>query len=196
MSGPALRKLVGAEIAPAIPDLARLRIDVFRDYPYLYDGDEAYELGYLEHYARSDQALVVAAYDGDWLVGAATAAPLIDHAAAFSDALRDAGIDIHRTFYNGESVLLPRYRGQGIGHTFFDMREAHARALGYSHICFCAVLRPQDHPLKPARYRPLDDFWNRRGYARVPGAVAQFAWKDVGEDGETEKPLQVWLRAL
>ncbi|MEM6758670.1 MAG: GNAT family N-acetyltransferase [Pseudomonadota bacterium] len=196
MSGPALRKLVGAEITAAIPDLARLRIDVFRDFPYLYDGDEAYELGYLEHYAHSAQAVLIAAYDGDWLVGASTAAPLMDHDAAFADALSRAGIDTASTFYCGESVLLPRYRGQGIGHTFFDMREAHARAQGYRQICFCAVLRPHDHPLRPKGYRPLDPFWSRRGYARVPGAVARLAWKDLDQAVETEKPLQVWLRAL
>ena len=39
--------LTGAAIIPALPALARLRITVFRDWPYLYDGAMTYEQGYL-----------------------------------------------------------------------------------------------------------------------------------------------------
>jgi GNAT superfamily N-acetyltransferase len=101
-----------------------------------------------------------------------------------------------QVFYCAESVLLPEYRGQGAGHAFFDAREAHARALGRSHAAFCSVIRPADHPARPADHRPLDAFWTGRGYAPLPGAIAQFRWKDLGEAGQTEKPLQFWTRAL
>jgi hypothetical protein len=37
------------------------------------------------------------------------------------------GMDVGRVFYFGESMLLPRCRGRGIGHAFFGHREAHAR---------------------------------------------------------------------
>jgi hypothetical protein len=45
-------------------------------------------------------------------------------------------------------------------------------------------------------YVPLDAFWRRRGYAPVEGAVARFAWKDIDQPAETEKPLQFWMRQL
>ncbi|WP_299689380.1 GNAT family N-acetyltransferase [uncultured Tateyamaria sp.] len=169
---------------------------VFRDWPYLYDGDINYERAYLQHYQTSPEAIVVVAHVGDWVVGAATATPLLDHAAEFAQALDGTGIDIDRTFYCGESVLLPSYRGRGIGHQFFDQREAHARTLGYHHMCFCSVIRPDDHPLRPANYRPLDGFWDKRGYARVPGAVAQFSWKDIDTGTDSQKRLQFWMRRL
>jgi len=76
------------------------------------------------------------------------------------------------------------------------MREAHARALGARYVAFCAVARPLDHPARPAGYRPLDGFWTARGYRPLPGVVAEFAWKDIGEDSETPKPLQFWMRDL
>lgn len=189
-------KLTGDDLSEALEDIARLRMTVFRDWPYLYDGDLAYEQAYLQHYQNSAEAVVIAAYVGDWLVGAATAAPLIEHAADFAEALHGQDIDIDRTFYCGESVLLPRYRGRGVGHKFFDMREEHARALNYTHMCFCSVIRPATHPLAPSNYRPLDAFWEGRGYARVPGAVAFFSWKDVDKVSETRKPLQFWMRQL
>ena len=45
-------------------------------------------------------------------------------------------------------------------------------------------------------YRPLDAFWRKRGYAPLPGVVAQFRWKDIDQSGETDHPLQFWLREL
>jgi GNAT superfamily N-acetyltransferase len=180
----------------ALPELARLRIAVFADWPYLYDGDLAYEERYLAAYRDSPGAVVVGAWDGERLVGAATGAPMEDHADDFAAALAGSGLPIEAIFYCAESVLLPEYRGRGAGHRFFDLREAHARALGRSHAVFCSVIRPADHPMRPAGYRPLDPFWRARGYAPLEGAVARFAWRDHGEAAETEKPLQVWIRRL
>ena len=191
-----VRTLKGSDIEDVLDDVARLRIAVFRDWPYLYDGDVDYERRYLQSYQSSNDALIVGAYDGDWLVGASTGAPLSDHADDFADAFRQTDMDISKIFYCAESVLLPSYRGRGVGKTFFDMREGHARDLGFEKICFCAVIRPETHPLHPQNYRPLDTFWEKRGYQPLPGVVARFSWKDVDQSGETQKPLQFWMRDL
>lgn len=195
-AAPRIETLTGARLRAALPDLARLRIAVFRDWPYLYDGDPDYEARYLRAYADSPGALVVGALDGDALVGAATAAPLEDHAAELGGVFAERGYDLSEILYCGESVLLPAWRGRGVGHAFFDRREAHGRALGRRLSCFCAVVRPEDHPARPAAYRPLDGLWRKRGYAPVDGMIASFAWKDVGDAVETEKPMQFWMRAL
>ncbi|WP_126975072.1 GNAT family N-acetyltransferase [Frigidibacter oleivorans] len=188
--------LTGPALQAALDDVARLRIAVFRDWPYLYDGDLDYERRYLEGYHNSPGAVVVGAFDGDRLVGAATGTPMEDHAAEFGAAFAGQGVDLSAIFYCAESVLLPDYRGRGIGHAFFDKREAHARALGRTQAAFCAVMRPEDHPARPPGYRPLDAFWRGRGYAPLPGVVARFGWKDLGEAAESDKPLQFWMRAL
>ena len=190
------RLLTGQSLTDALPDVARLRIAVFCDWPYLYDGDQAYEERYLQTYRDSPHAIVVGAYDGDRLVGASTGTPLADHAEDFASPFAATGIDLASTFYCAESVLLPAYRGKGIGHAFFDARESHARAKGFSKCCFCAVTRPNDHPARPAGYRALDPFWIARGYSPLEGVIARFSWKDLGEDAETEKSLQFWIRDL
>ena len=192
----AVERLTGAALEAALPDVARLRIAVFRAYPYLYDGDAEYEERYLQVYRDSDAAILVGAYDGDTLVGAATGTPMEDHAADFGAALAECGVPLERIFYCAESVLLPEYRGRGIGHRFFDLREDHARALGRTHTAFCGVVRPEDHPARPAEYRPLDAFWRKRGYAPVEGAIAHFRWKELGEAEESDHALQFWMRAL
>lgn len=188
--------VTGAALAEVISDLARLRTIVFRDFPYLYDGDAAYESGYLASFAQAEGAVVVVARDDREIIGAATAAPLVTQDMAWQRPLAAAGFDIARTFYFGESVLLAGHRGQGIGHAFFDHRETQARAHGASHAAFCSVIREADHPSRPAGYRPLDPFWRARGYAPLAGVTASFDWKCVGEDAECSHILQYWTRAL
>jgi GNAT superfamily N-acetyltransferase len=190
-----LRTLTGGALDAVLDDLARLRIAVFADYPYLYDGDLAYERRYLEPYRTGHGAIVVGAFEGARLVGAATGMPLLAHSDDFAAAFAGSGIELCDVFYCAESVLLPAFRGRGIGHAFFEAREAHARALGYGAAAFCAVQRGE-HPLKPEGYRPLDAFWRGRGYAPLEGVVAQFGWRDIGEAAESLKPLQFWMRAL
>jgi GNAT superfamily N-acetyltransferase len=192
-----VESLTGPAVRAAIPELARLRVTVFREWPYLYDGTIGYETAYLRRFAASKDAVVVIAYDGDAVVGVATGAPLGDHAEAFAKAFTDRGLNIDQIFYCGESVLLSEFRGRGLGHAFFDGREAHARALGrFTHVTFCGVVRPGDHPLKPKDYRSLDAFWMKRGYAKAEGLTAKFAWKDVDQPGDTEKLMQFWIKAL
>ncbi|SDI64901.1 GNAT family N-acetyltransferase [Lutimaribacter saemankumensis] len=191
-----VRALTGEALGAALDDVARLRIAVFRDWPYLYDGDLGYERDYLQSYRDSAGAIVVGAFDGARLVGAATGTPLEDHADDFAAAFAGTGLKLDDIFYCAESVLLPEYRGHGIGHRFFDLREDHARALGRRKCAFCGVVRPDDHPLRPDSYVPLDGFWRKRGYERLPGAVAEFSWKDIDRDAETKKPLQFWIRDL
>ncbi len=192
-----VKSLTGAELVAALPDLARLRMVVFRDWPYLYDGTLDYEQEYLSKFAAAKGAVCIAAYDGAQMVGASTASPMAETDAEFIEPFEKAGYDIAKVFYCGESVLLKSHRGHGLGHAFFDGREAHARKLGgFTWSTFCRVIRPDDHPLKPKDYVPLDGFWRKRGYAPVEGLVATYMWKDVDQAHETPKEMQFWMKTL
>jgi GNAT superfamily N-acetyltransferase len=193
--------LTGPELKRALPALAKLRITVFREWPYLYDGTLQYEQDYMSRFAAAQGAMIAAAWDGDQVIGTATAAPLRGHTEEFVPLFAAAGFDPDRIFYFGESVLLAAYRGRGLGHAFFDHREQHARvstgAKGpYSHTAFCGVVRPDDHPLRPADYRRLDAFWTKRGYVKAEGMIGSYTWKDIGQPEETAKPMQFWTRPL
>jgi GNAT superfamily N-acetyltransferase len=190
-----VESFLGAEVARYLPAIAVLRIEVFHDWPYLYDGSIEYEERYLASYA-SPGAMVAIAFDGDELVGAATALPLLAHSDAVAPPLAAAGFDPERIYYFGESVLRRDRRGRGVGHQFFDAREAEARRQGYAVAAFCAVERPADHPRRPADYVPHDAFWQRRGFVRRPDIVGRFSWQDVGDEEESEKPMVFWVKAL
>ncbi len=187
----------GKAVSPHVADLARLRTEVFRAFPYLYEGSEDYEAAYLSTYAQSPESLFVLALDGERIVGASTGVPMTDAAEVFQAPFAAAGIDPARVFYFGESVLLPAYRGRGLGVRFFKEREAYARRLGRFDWCtFCAVQRPADHPLRPAGYVPLDEFWRKRGYAHRADLGTMLAWQDIDEEGESEKPMSFWLKPV
>lgn len=191
-----VRRLSRPEAEAAFDDLARLRIEVFRDFPYLYEGDFDYERRYLVAYMASPGAVVIGALDGGTLVGAATAAPLADHFEEFAGPFAARGLDPADFFYFGESVLRKAYRGRGIGVRFFEEREKAAREAGLSRCVFSSVVRPAGHPSRPAGYVPLDAFWTRRGYARIDGLSTGFSWRDVGEAHETVKPMEFWQKTL
>lgn len=189
-----LQNFHSSEIEPHLDALGALRISVFREYPYLYDGSLEHERDYLRVYLRSKGSLVVLAFDGDRVVGATTCLPMLDEGPEFQAAFVKAGYDLSTICYFGESILLPQYRGQGIGKAFFTRREAHVQALGLKLSTFCAVDRPDDHPLRSASHRPLDDFWRSQGYTKHPELQATFEWKEIGEEIESPKTLTFWTR--
>ena len=189
--------LQGAQIRPWLDALAALRIQVFREFPYLYDGSLDYERDYLEVYAQSDDSLCVLVLEGDRAVGMSTALPLKDEGDAFVRPFIEQGFDVDSVCYFGESILLPEYRGQGLGVRFFEAREAHARTLaGVRYTAFCAVERPLDHPLRPSGYQGLDRFWQHRGYTLRPEIFARYEWQDIDAEAPDHKTLRFWLRTL
>ncbi len=187
----------GDQITGVFDELAALRIAVFYEFPYLYEGTPAYEKEYLKTYSASPYALVFAVWDAGRMVGATTCIPLADETEEVRRPFLEAGFAVPEVFYFGESVLLPAYRGRGLGHRFFDEREAHARSFGtFRSTCFCAVERPDDHPLKPEDYRANDVFWEKRDYRKIPALQTTFDWPDRGADTSTPKKMVYWLREL
>lgn len=196
-SQPRIEVLTGSDIGQRLTDLAQLRIRVFREFPYLYDGDADYERRYLQTYLETARSIAVLALTGDGqVVGASTGLPLADEEAAFKAPFEAAGKDPERIFYCAESVLLPEYRGEGLYRHFFHEREAHARCLGQDQVVFCAVQRPADHPARPANYRPLDQVWRHFGYEKMPALTTSFRWKDLGESEATTKTMVFYGKHL
>lgn len=191
--------VTGAEITPFLADVARLRIEVFREYPYLYEGELAYEARYLAKYSAAPESLLVLVRAHDpsaRIVGASTAVPMAHEEAAFCQPLVERGLDPAQIFYFGESVIARSHRGRGLGHRFFDEREAHARRLGFEHALFAAVERAPDDARRPSDYRPLDRFWQRRGFRKLPGIATTLSWKELGEASESPKVMGFWIKEL
>lgn len=184
-----VRRLAGDAVRPYLADLARLRIRVFREFPYLYDGTEGYEQDYLESYAASERSVIVIALSDGEVIGVSTGLPLSEADPAFREPFEKTGVPVESVFYLGESVLEPAFRGRGLGHRFFDEREAHAAEYGFPVTAFCAVERADDHPLKPDGYVSHDTFWSKRSYIRRPDLQARLSWKQIDAEGDVENIL-------
>ena len=189
-----LRTLHGREILDWLDAITQLRITIFYHYPYLYQGTLDYERDYLAKYAQSPTSFCALALAGEQVVGCSTAIALTAADAEFQAPFIERAIDLAQVFYFGESLLDARYRGTGIGKQFFALREARAAQLNLPVTAFCAVQRPAAHPLKPASYQPLDDFWRAQGYQAVPGMQANYHWLDRDQTQESAKPMQFWLK--
>ncbi|MCM5704436.1 GNAT family N-acetyltransferase [Larsenimonas salina] len=192
-----IQTLTGSAIRPWLDALAELRLGVFSTFPYLYHAPKAEEFEYLTHYVESPSAAIFLVREGDRAVGMSTVMPMTEAEAEFQVPFREAGWTLSSLAYFGESILLPEYRGRGLGHAFFERREAYARGLpGVTHTTFCAVERPADHPERPEAYQPLDGFWRRRGYEHHPELAAHFRWRDIGDEALSTKRLSFWIKPL
>jgi GNAT superfamily N-acetyltransferase len=185
------------KVASLIFQIAALRIEVFAEYPFLYAGELEYETRYLKKFAAMKDAIVVACFDSETLVGISTGFPFIYDAESLKQVLSSHGRNPSEYFCFGESVLRKSYRGLGIGRRFFEEREAHiARLNHYKHICFYTRVRPADDPKRPKDYRPLASFWNSMGYEEHPELVGEIAYQEIGEEEETPKKMVFWIKNL
>ncbi len=192
-----VKTFAGKEVEKLIPILAPLRIAIFKDFPYLYDGTLAYEMEYLEYYTLAKRAALVVALDHDTPVGAATCIALSEAFPEVIAPFQEKNYPINQFCYFGESVLMKEYRGLGIGNLFFEHREAFAKQFNeFTDCVFCAVVRPEDHPLRPKNYQDLSGFWKKRGYLPEAGLTAEMSWKDENEAEESLKLMQFWRKTI
>lgn len=193
-----IEKLSGEQIHPYLSELANLRMKIFREYPYLYEGHIDYEKKYLQTYLDSQNSNLILAIDSteNKIVGASTAIPLADETSEVQQPFLKANMDISSIFYFGESVLLPAYRGKNIYRHFFLEREKAAREHGCTVAVFCGVKREENHPLKPVGYKPLDKVWQRFGFKKHEHLHAQYEWKDLTESYPSLKSMIFWLKSL
>jgi len=188
--------LTGAAITDALNDLATLRLDIFPEYPYLYQGRREDELTYLATYAEAPDACVTLAYDGLTVIGAATGMPLIQEDAQMLDAFAGTTIALGEVYYVGELLFRPAYRNRGLGQKLLERLENHIRSLGRFRTLTCATVeRPEDHPLRPRDYIPISRFLARTGFVRLPGVTTHFIWRE--SDGvKRDHLMQFWIKDL
>ena len=188
--------LTGAAIVDALDDLATLRLDIFREYPYLYEGRREDELNYLGTYAKTPNACVILAYDGSAVIGAATGMPLIQEDAQLRDAFAGTALPLNEIYYVGELLFRPAYRNSGLGRKLLARLEGQIRSLGsYRELTCATVVRPEAHPLRPRDYIPITQFLARTGFVRLSGVTTSFIWRET-DRVKRDHPMQFWIKEL
>lgn len=192
-----IRSFTGSGIKTYIPSIAKLRAEIFKEYPFLHISGVDLEMQYLKKFTQCKEAIAAVIFDASKIVGATVGLPFEDKDLEMQQLFIDHGLNPADYFYFGESVLLQAYRGRGLGHHFFDIREGHVKRLKrFKSICFRTVVREKNHPQKPKNYIPLETFWEKRGYTQRPELNYSFSWKDLGESEESPKLIVFWTKEL
>lgn len=189
-----LELLTGSAVKACLEALASLRIDIFREYPYLYDGHREDELKYLRLYMETPDAFVISVNDSEFMVGAATGMPLCQEHKSLIDPFVGISYPVNEVFYVGEVLFYPAYRDCGLGLQLMEHIEEHVRTFEiYRYLTCATIVRPENHPLCPENYVPIDRFLNRTAFKMLPGVTTSFAWKEI--DGSScEHPMQFWVK--
>jgi GNAT superfamily N-acetyltransferase len=191
-----IRVLSGADVAAYIDDIATLRIIVFREYPYLYDGTLEAERKYLRHYADNPRAVVIIAMDDGRMAGAVTGIPLAGESPELLEPFRAQRIAVEGIYYVGEMMFYREYRAKGLGSRLWRHLETHARGLGGFDTMACAtVARPDDHPCRPPGYLPIDRFCLRHGLVKQPELAVSLGWQEI-DGAQHVNRLVFWLKPL
>jgi len=188
----ALQTISGQEIARHIEALGQFRIDIFRDYPYLYEGEMQYERDYLARYSQCNQSLLLLAEDSAGVAAACTAIPLLTETEDFRAPFTKA--EQEEFFYIGEVMVRSDYRHQGMGSQMLAKMINLIEQQGFRKICLYTVDRGQNHPTKPADYFPPDRLWQKFNFT-TNGQQVHFSWKDIGDAQASRKPMNVWVRS-
>jgi GNAT superfamily N-acetyltransferase len=186
----------GKEISAVIENLAALRIQVFREFPYLYEGDHDFEYQYLNKYVESKCSFIFTVWDEGKLVGASTCIALCDEAPEVIEPFDKACLNLDSIIYFGESILLKDYRNKGYGKLFMKERFEFAQSFSWcKEVYFCSIDRPENHPLKPNGYKNLHEFWLTQGF-NPTNLSSVFVWKDINESVESEKKMNFWIKSI
>ena len=196
VEGLTIRTLKGDQIHPFIDNLAELRITVFKEYPYLYEGNFDYERGYLKTYTACDEAILVLVQEDSHIVGASTAIPLEFETQECQKSFKDNHFQLRDVFYFGESVLLPSYRNKGVYKHFFQARERAAIDYGCKMVAFCGVERDANDVRRPPNFVPLDKVWRHFGYKKHPTLCAYYEWLEINQEQSTTKTMKFWTKNL
>lgn len=158
-----IRSLIGAGIQTYIPSIIQVRSEVLRDLPYLRSGHIEEDRRYVQNLSQIKDAIAVLVFDGTQVVGVAMGLPLENERTILQKPLLDRGETLADYYLFGICVLLPPYRGRGIAHHFFDIREAHARHLRrFKKACLTKLVSSKQEQT----YIALDSLWKKRGYVQ------------------------------
>lgn len=190
----AFQTIYGLDVIPYLDDIARLRITIFREFPYLYEGSLAYEKEYLAKFSRSKESVTILAKDQEEVIGVFTGLPLhLEDETITRSIPQEKLLD---SFYFSELLLLKAYRKQGIGKNLLQQMETIIKQKSvYQRIVFASILREENHPLKPLEYYSMDNAWKKYGYSKTTD-TCQILWKEINQSEETPKTLAIWEKVL
>ena len=189
--------LKGPEVIPYLQKVAQLRIEFYRNYPYLYEGNLTDEETYLSMYAKSKDSLLVIAKNGDDVVGAVTGIPMLETKKENKWLYTQKQTPDEHIFYLGELVLSQDYQNSTLQEMLYLQLENAVKGLEkYSILAVCEIERSPEDTKKPVSAFSSEVLWAGRGFIKQPELYTTNAWKDVGDLEKSDHHLFFWYKAL
>lgn len=196
-----IKLLTNQEVTPLLPFVASLRINVFREYPYLYDGNFKEEMDDLEHCAQLPHNAIAIAYHKNTPIGFLYGIPLVEFQSHFEnpviDLFKEKNLQPETCYYFADVIILPEHRGNHLTKKLFDVLEAYAQENGYSSASFITE-NHEVHPLKPVDYKSLAPLWTYLQYKKT-GLQSEGSWQTHQPDGSIKKQkhlADIWFKQL
>lgn len=181
----------GKDVIKFISQISKLRLEEFRNFPYLYFGDESYERDYFVGFTRDPQSCLAVAKENNEIVGIATAMPLCSEADILKETeelFQIHGLNPRTFFYFGEFVVLPSFRGRGISTNLENTILQNAKQWGFRNSCLAVVSRDQNDVRKPNNYIASDRVWKKMGYKEINLSI-KYSWPTQLESGKIENTI-------
>lgn len=187
----------GKEITPYTRDLVKLSNAFFKEYPYLYEGNDADYTTHLESYAKSENAIVALTFDGNKVVGAATGMPLVEAWDKYQKALREKGYNVSSIYYLGELELLPQYQGKGFGQLMVKEIEKFAKEKKFTTLGTTQLDDSGIQHLKPDSYVAFEDrILSVLGFKKHPELTFNSEWTNVNESRPSPHTMIYWTKPI
>ena len=173
--------------------LAELRISIFREYPYLYDGDMEYEKHYLQKFSTGKDACIILAFFKQKVVGALSGLAL----SAEDESVYKVWLtfpEFNHVYYLSEILIEKSFRKLGLGNQMFDLMHEWVSSHFYTFSVLATVIRPDNHSLRPTDYRTLDHFWQNKGYRQIPDKKCFLSLKEIDQEVDTQNELSFWMK--
>ena len=85
-------------------------------------------------------------------------------------------------------------RGKKLGSGLLSAALGLIDSKKFKKISLCTVDRGLNHPQRPRNYCPPDYLWRKHGFEMSLDLLAYLSWKDIGQNIETQKPMNIWFK--
>lgn len=190
--------LIGPEAKKYVTDIANIRIQVFKEFPYLYAGTLEYEQEYSDYFSKDERAILIAAMQDERIIGFITGMPLSLENPLTKDVaqklLAKGLTDISHYYYLGEAIVLAEYRKPLLIYNLFKKFKEETKNFTYQKIGILTVIRDKNHPLRPAGYRSIESILKYFKF-HPTDIIIDFEWPTFQASGEIENaanPMLFW----
>ena len=196
-----IKLVTGKEICTYLDIVATMRLQYFREFPYLYEGSLEAEKNYIRKLALIPDALLTVALMDEKVIGFCTGVPLKSDYDSIKEAKTlfiNEGVDPTPYFYYGEMIVLPAFRNAKTLLSMAQAQDAWCKARGFIFSCFLTVMRKLNDLRFPKKYRSLEPIWLRGGYKRMQLSIF-LQWPTIQLDGSVEEKvneLEFWEKKI